>query len=76
MGPNKANFDDYLLQFAVKKAKELNLVSDGHYAVVTQRIGGSDVLKIVLIDEIENFQSPKPFSTQRTASQAALDKMT
>ena len=76
MGPNKSNFDDYLLQFAVKKAKELDLVNDGHYAVVTQRIGGSDVLKIVLIDEIENFHAPKPLSTQRTASQAALDKMT
>ena len=78
MGPQKSNLDDYLLQFAVKKAREYGLVEDGNYAVVTQRIGGSDVLKIVLIDEIEDTYPIAPVLTKnsRTGSQAALDKMT
>ena len=78
MGPQKSNLDDYLLQFAVKKAREYGLVEDGNYAVVTQRIGGSDVLKIVLIDEIEDAYPIAPVLTKnsRTGSQAALDKMT
>ncbi len=75
MGSQKSNLDDYLLQFAVRKAKELELVKDGNYAVVTQRIGGVDVLKIVLIDEIE-VSSPTKFGKGlRTDSQAGLDKM-
>ncbi|QDZ23690.1 pyruvate kinase [Chloropicon primus] len=75
MGPQRSNLDDYLLQFAVQKAKELNLVSEGNYAVVTQRIGGSDVLKIVLIDEIDTHALNPVLKNQRTSSQTALDMM-
>ena len=75
MGPQKSNLDDYLLEFAVSKAKEFNLAKDGNYAVVTQRIGGSDVLKIVLIDEIDTSHSDRVLKNQRTGSQAALDKL-
>ena len=43
--------------------------------MVTQRIGGSDVLKIVLIDEIDTSHSDRVLKNQRTGSQAALDKL-
>ena len=75
MGPQRSNLDDYLLQFAVQKAKELKLVSDGNYAVVTQRIGGSDVLKIVLIDEIDTNSLNPSLQNQRASSQAHLDHL-
>ena len=77
MGSGKSNLDDYLLEFAVKKAKELKLVTEGNYAVVTKRIGGSDVLKIVLIDEINisDSQVNNLAAGQRTSSQAHLDRL-
>ena len=59
----------------MSKAKELNLAKDGNYAVVTQRIGGSDVLKIVLIDEIDTTSIGPQLKNQRTSSQAAIDTM-
>ena len=52
MGPHKTSMDDFLLNYAMQKAKELDFVKEGDLAVVSQRIQGNEILKIVAVEDV------------------------
>ena len=52
MGPHKTSMDDFLLEYAMQKAKELDFVKEGDLAVVSQRIQGNEILKIVAVEDV------------------------